>query len=631
MPDISKILVVEDEYIVALDLKSQIEKLGHAVVGIAGTGQQAIELADEHRPDLILMDIRLRGDLDGIDAAIKIREHLGIPIIYLTAFTDATTLERASITQPFGYILKPYQERELETTIQMAIYKSQIEAELHRSVNQLNLIMKHTTDGLVLVDSGMNILRVNQQAEAYLTSLGHDLDMPLTTIGNQSLDTLLPEVANSNRLEVDVSYPYEQVFEISLSEEFESESKYFTELSSNRARLVIIRDITMQRQIQKHSEENARMAAIGQLAAGISHDFNNILGTILTKVDLLKMTQPDLKDRSLNHLEGIRYHVKRASDLISQLLDFSRGSQLEIGTLNLYPLINELMKLVKRTFPESIVVNFRGNNSDYWIHGDPTRISQAIMNLLLRSKDAMVDGGNLQLSLDVCEFSDLPESLEINMVSDHWVRIALCDDGVPIPTELLPKIFEPFISPEYSQQGLTIRLAQVKSIIDQHNGYIVVESTAEGTCFEVFLPAFTKELEQVPEQEPQALSQQMNGQPTVLYAEDDAELRSTMSEMLELLGYNIFVAPDGREALATFNEHEQEIDLVLTDMIMPHMDGLELSREIREKSSTVKLVIISGYTSHSVDEINEIGVDKFMTKPLDIDTLQKTLVELLGK
>ena len=615
-----RILIVEDEHIVALDLQHQVEKLGHDVVGIAGTGTQAINLALDTHPDLVLMDIRLHGDMDGIAAATEIRSVEPIPIVYLTAYTDAKTLERASVTQPLGYILKPFQLRELETTIQLALYKSKVQAELNQYTRQLDSIMRYATDGFVLIDSGANILRMNSKAEAYLQLLNHQFDHPLQALGEYSIDSFLGD--NQSNTWTIHAPESEHVFEITVSEGFTSSTTSNTDEAS---RLFVIRDITLQQRMQRENEENARMAAIGQLAAGIAHDFNNILGVILTQVGIIKMSQANLTDKTRDHLSGIQYHVTRATDLITQVLDFTRSSHLDMNPLKVYPLLNELVKLINRTFPKSIDIEFAHESSDFWITGDPTRISQAIMNLVIRARDAMVTGGQLLISIEGISSSLLPTSIASPNNIDNWIRIRVEDTGEPIDATVIPHIFDPLVDPENTQRGLSMQLAQTGGIVEQHEGYIVVDTQPNRTVFEIFLPELSKTHTEQPAEEDTLIHEERSGKLTVLLVEDDNSLRDTMIETLELFDYTVISAVNGLEGLEKFQDYRSTIDIVLTDMIMPNMDGLQMCREIRKFSESVPLVITSGYSSHTYDEIEDIEIAAWLKKPIDIETLNKTL------
>lgn len=622
-----RILIVEDEHIVALDLQQQVEKLGHAVVGIGGTGQEAIDLALEMLPDLILMDIRLRGDMDGITAANEIRSVKQIPIVYLTAYSDAKTLERASVTQPLGYILKPFQLRELETTIQLALYKSKVQAELNHYMRQLDSIMSYATDGFVLVDSEANILRMNAKAESYLTLLNHDFDYPLQAFGEQPINHLLAD-NNSNVWTIHAPES-EHVFEVTKSEEFVSSASPQNHDAEETARLFVIRDITLQQRMQKENEDNARMAAIGQLAAGIAHDFNNILGVILTKSDLIEMTQPNLTEKSTEYIAGIRHHVKRATNLITQVLDFTRSAQLDMNSLNVYPLINELVKLIQRTFPTTIDIAFTYHSSDLWITGDPTRISQAIMNLVLRARDAMEHGGELRISVESVESSLLPASVADPNNANPWIRIRVEDTGKPIDASIIPHIFDPLVAPENAQRGLSMQLAQTRGIVEQHDGYIVVNTDSQKTTFEIFLPELLIDQSEQPSDFDTMIDEDTNTGSAVLIVEDDTSLRTAMAESLELLGHTVITAVDGIDGLSKFKEHATEVDIIFTDMIMPNMDGLQLCREIRNLSSLVHLVIISGYSSHNYDEANDVDIMAWLKKPIDIQRLDEILKSLV--
>lgn len=625
MTESFRILIVEDEHIVALDLHDQVKKLGHSVVGIAQSGEQAIELALETRPDLVLMDIRLKGEMDGIDTAIEIRAYRPIPIVYLTAYTDAETLERASVTQPLGYILKPFQLRELETTIQLALYKSKVENELTEYVRQLDLIMRHATDGFVLTDSKANILRMNERAESYLTLLNHDFDQPLRSFGEQAIEELLTDNPSTKTWTVHTPDPAQYLFEITISDEFVSNSSTYTQAAHDTARLFVIRDITLQQRMQQENEDNARMAAIGQLAAGIAHDFNNILGIILTKADIIRMSQPNLTDKSLEHLSGISHHVKRATDLISQVLDFTRSSNLDMNTLNLYPLFNELIKLVRRTLPKTIEIEFKHEGSDFWITGDPTRMSQAIMNLVIRARDAMPHSGQLTVSMDKCDSSQLPAWIDAPEDVNNWVYIQIHDTGESLAEGVISDIFDPLLAPENDLRGLSMQLAQTKGIVEQHEGFIVVSSDESGNRFEIFIPEVIVNEQPESEDKAEAITVPQNTTTTILLVEDDSSLRASMGETLYLLGYSVYTAIDGVDGLNKYLDHADAIDIVITDMIMPNKDGLQLCRDIRNESQDVSLIIVSGYSSHNYEEVEDVNLVTWLNKPVDIEQLDRAL------
>ncbi|GEM_PF-2262332 len=622
MDETFKILIVEDEHIVALDLQQQVEKLGYAVVGIASSAQKAIDLAFETDPDLILMDIRLQGDKDGIEAAHEIRAKKPMPIVYLTAYADVKTLERASETRPLGYILKPFQLRDLEATIQLALYKFEVQIELDNYTRQLDSIMRYATDGFILVDSSANIIRANDKAESYLELFGHQPDAPLSHLGQHAIEDLL----HGEKSEVlTVTIPEsERVFEMTVSEEFVADSNPQQIDVAPTARLFVLRDITVQRRLQRENEVNARMAAIGQLAAGIAHDFNNILGIILTRTDLIKMTQPNLTNKSGEYLSSIRHHVHRATNLITQVLDFTRSSQLDMNALNVYPLLNELIKLVRRTVPTSIDIEFKHDASDYWINGDPTRISQSIMNLVLRAQSVMDRAGVLSISIGTVDQDALSESTTV-VSSMSWVKICISDSGAPIAPEIASHLFDPVVAPEETDRGASMQLAQTGGIIEQHGGHIKVISDSHGTTFEIYLPELIIDTPDDPYDVDHIIQSQMSDEAVVLLVEDDDDLREGVSEILTAFGYTIITAVDGQDGLAKFQEHSASIDVVLTDMIMPNMNGLQMCREIRKQSKVVELIITSGYSSQKPEQDDEIGLLAWLEKPVDIEVLDQTL------
>ena len=247
MTEQSRILVVEDEFIVALDLKEQVKLLGYSVVGVATTASQAIQLAKETNPDLILMDVRLGGNTDGINAAEQIRRISPIPIVYLTAFADQQTVERASKTEPFGYIIKPYQERDLEITIHMALYKSKIDRQLRDYNYQFDLVMNHSVDGLIIVDNKMRIIQMNPSAELLVKKLGYDSNITqLNEIGSLSMAEIMETASSDQWFDIAIDTPEKLVIELSISQSLYSETNN-TRMCTKNMRLIILRDVTQYR------------------------------------------------------------------------------------------------------------------------------------------------------------------------------------------------------------------------------------------------------------------------------------------------------------------------------------------------------------------------------------------------
>ena len=400
--------------------------------------------------------------------------------------------------------------------------------------------------------------------------------------------------------------------------------------------LVMVRDITARKRAeealrgaQKRAQLQDRLAAVGQLAAGIAHDFNNILGTIILYSELM-LNRRDQLPEDLARLTTIIEQAQLGANLTAQVLDFSRRSVMERHPMDLAPLMNDLNKLLECTLPESIRVKLSLNGESFVVMADPTRMQQVIMNLALNARDAMPEGGELRFDLSRLrvEPGNLPYR---DMAPGEWVRVRVSDTGTGISTDALPHIFEPFFTTKSPDQGTGLGLAQVYGIIEQHDGYIDVMSQEEqGTTFIIYMPALEDTV--APRLIPDPVCAKVGHAETILVVEDDEATRRAVCEILESLNYRVLVAADGQEALRIFQQRAEEIELLITDLVMPALGGVALYQELRELHPTVHVVVMTGYPMDAdTGELLERGSITWMQKPLGTEALARTVRKVLAR
>lgn len=375
---------------------------------------------------------------------------------------------------------------------------------------------------------------------------------------------------------------------------------------------------------QERLVQQERLAAIGQLAAGVAHDFNNVLGAIQLYTEVA-LQVPDLPRAVAQALKTTVQQSRRGTDLVQQILDFARRSPLKRQAVALQPLLSEITALLKNTLPENIRVTLEVSPEEHFIDADPTRVQQALLNLALNARDAMPGGGRLRLELDKLRpeagrAMPLPE-----LEGRVWERIRVSDSGIGIEPELLSRIFEPFFTTK-AAFGTGLGLSQVEGIVAQHGGRVTVASqVGQGTTFTLYWPALEAP---APEPETEEASPILTGQgELILVVEDDLAMRTALAACLEMLDYQVLEAPDGEAALALFADRADDIALVISDWMMPGMNGVELVRELQRLRPTVKCLLLTGYFPSDIGQGN-VGIE-WVLKPPTVEGLAAAITRVL--
>jgi PAS domain S-box-containing protein len=362
--------------------------------------------------------------------------------------------------------------------------------------------------------------------------------------------------------------------------------------------LVIASDITDQVELEDQLRQAQKMEAIGKLAGGIAHDFNNLLSVIRGYSYLIMM---DLeKDHPLyESIQEIDLAGERAQSLTRQLLAFSRKQMLDPRIIDLNKRINDLQKMFRRIIGENIDLKIFLDTSTDYIFADPGQIEQAIMNLVVNARDAMPNGGKLVIETSGLIINEQNAEQHKPVVSGSYVMVKVRDTGSGIQREIQQRIFEPFFTTKEKGQGTGLGLSTVFGIVKQSDGFIRVESQpGKGTDFILYFPGVDpKSLAIEDDNKPTVV---FRGHETILVTEDEDGVRKMICKMLRLYGYHVLEASNGPRALSLYSIHKSNIDLVLTDVIMPEMSGAQLGEELKNVNSSVKVLYMSGYTDEVI-------------------------------
>ena len=392
--------------------------------------------------------------------------------------------------------------------------------------------------------------------------------------------------------------------------------------------VAVKRDVTHEVQLEAQFRQMQKMEAIGQLAGGVAHDFNNILAAIQIQSDLLKMDV--LSSGQTELVEGISASIQRATDLTRQLLLFSRREVFQPGNLELNEVIATTTKMLKRMLGETIEMQLKLAATPLFLHADAGMLDQVLMNLCVNARDAMPNGGRVIIETAGVELDELAVAQSVLARPGSFVRLTVSDNGSGIAPEILPKIFEPFFTSKPVGKGTGLGLATVFGIIQQHQGWINVYSeVGQGTTFRIYLPRLAGNI--VLKSASPMLAALRGGPETILLAEDDPALRVAVSKTLSQLGYRMLEAANGVKALEVWQEHRDEISLLLTDLVMPDgMNGKDLAQRLLQDNPKLKVIYMSGYSAEVVGRDFPLAEDvNFLTKPFPAHKLAQTIRDRL--
>ncbi len=374
--------------------------------------------------------------------------------------------------------------------------------------------------------------------------------------------------------------------------------------------LSINTDITQRKQLERQYLLAQRMESIGRLAGGIAHDLNNVLAPILMSIELLQTDEADSQRREI--LMTIEGSARRGAAMVQQVLSFARGMEGQRVDVNLQPIVSDLGRIARDTFPKNIQIAERLSDDLWHILADPTQIHQVLLNLVVNARDAMPDGGRITLNAENLLVDEPYAALNIEARLGPYVVISVEDTGTGIAAGIIDKIFDPFFTTKQQGKGTGLGLATSLAIVKSHGGFIRVENgSAGGARFRLYLPAQVAAA-YTPATEPQAPLLRGNGE-TILVVDDEAPIRTMTRHTLEAFGYHVRLAANGAEAVALYVQHQPDIDVVVTDMMMPVMDGAATIEALTRLNPQVRIIGTSGLAPG--------GLRHFLAKPYTANEL----------
>jgi len=628
-----QILIVEDEGVIAADIQGRLERLGYGVPAIARSGEEALHFARSTPFDLVLMDIRLKGDMDGIATAQAMRTELETPVVYITAHADEETINRATRTEPFGYILKPIRDSELRSAVQISIHKHEMERQLRVSEAWLSTTLRSIGEGVVATNTDGEVVFMNPVAErltGWSAAAAH---------GRQLMDVLALHEESSD---APAENPLVELFAgpahgasartdraCTLTSRTGASATVEIACFENRSddllgAILVLRDISGRRELERRVMQSQRMEAIANLAAGLAHDFNNQLTVILGCADELSGSLSNgQRDRALE----IKHAGSLATALTSQLLTLSRHQAMRLEPLNINASIVEMQPAISTALGKLRVLTTNLGPNLGNVRADRNQLKQVLLNLSLNARDAMPGGGELRMETSNVDIRAGSAKAEL-FPPGPYVRLLVSDSGEGMDPDTLARIFEPFFTTKKPGFGTGLGLSMVHSIVVQSGGLITARSELGlGTAFEILLPrlaAFQKLHGRKDHQrQPSLAAAASDATPTVLLVDDEDSVRRAMHMHFEREGYQLLEASDGQEAEVIAQEYGEPIHILVTDVTMPGMTGPQLADRLAAFRPDIKVLFVSGYPHDS-------PAGDFLPKPFSAAELLGRVRLLLG-
>lgn len=641
-----RVLIVEDESVVALDLEERLVRLGYAVSAVVNNGADALRYAGLNKIDLVLMDIHIRGAMDGIETAEVIRQTVKVPVIFLTAHADEATLQRAGLAEPFGYVLKPFDERELRATIEMAQYRHRAEERLRTMERWLATTLGSIGDGVIATDTDGRISFINAIAEAIsgwtrgealgrqlqevfhiLTSEGHLETIELfertmaegvtITLGeNRCLRT-----RDGRLVPVDDSLA-------PIRDDQGSVTGCVIIFRDNTARLAAAKE---RRQLEVKMQEAQRLESLGILASGIAHDFNNLLVAVICNASLGR-TMVASDSPILPCLNAIEEASERAALLCRQMLSYAGKSVVRLEDLELSEFTRDTAQLLQVAIDKNTTLIFDLANKLPPLRADRSQLQQVLMNLVMNGSEALA-GGTGQLILCTRLFQASRDFLSVcrvgaGLAEGEYLLLQVSDTGHGMTPEVLERIFDPFFTTKFTGRGLG--LAAVSGIIRTHGGALnVISKPGTGTTFQVLFPPVEMSVLPTPPVGPDLA---WRGYGRALLVDDEPSIRLAGSAVLKHLGFEVDTAQNGLQGVEMATAEGSDYRVILLDLTMPKMDGLTALRAIRQKFPDLPILLMSGYSDRQTARFFEAeGPVGFVQKPFSLGNLVTTLRNLVPK
>jgi PAS domain S-box-containing protein len=649
------ILTIDDEPSIRQSFCNYLEDYGYRVIE-AQNGRQGLDLFAAEHPDLVLVDLRMP-ELDGLAVLESItRQSPDTPVLVISGTGNIGDVVEALNLGAWHYILKPVDDLSvLRHTVEQALERSRLKRENRRYREYLEKEVALRTEALQDSVQKYQILTENlQEVVLSLSSSGQItycspvikefIHLSADQVVGRYFADLLADIGQRSRAADMVKRGFgmqaTESMEFLLNAEgrdtpvpVELSARPVVRDGSAIALQCVLRDISERRQAEEEKKnletqlrQAQKMESIGTLAGGIAHDFNNILSSIIGNAELVQ-AKLDQDHAVLRHVHSILAAGDRARELVGQILAFSRQRELDHRPSHIDTIVKESLKLLRSSLPATVEI-IQDIQPTGMVMADSTQIHQLIMNLCTNAYHAMQDnGGVLTVRLKPVDVSYRQIESYGELAAGPYLKISVSDTGIGMPPAVLERIFEPYFTTKEVGKGTGLGLSVVHGIVRSHHGMIDTRSEpGKGTTFDVFLPLLA---EAAPENKA-AEAPLPKGTETILVVDDEKEIVAVLKQMLVVLGYDVIACTGSLEALSRIEQEPGSIDMVITDLTMPHMTGDILARETSRIRPDLPFVLCSGFGEMINEaEAAEIGIRRFILKPITMTELAKTVRDVL--
>jgi PAS domain S-box-containing protein len=634
-----KILIVDDQEANVRLVERILKQAGFASYRSLTDSRQTSAVFHEFQPDLILLDLMMP-HLDGvavIEELWPLTEGTYLPILVLTADTTVESRRRALAAGAKDFLTKPLDADEvllrINNLLETRFLYQRVQRRAAERIQEQAELLDRANDAIMVRDLTDRILYWNRGAERLYgwtaeEAVGREVRELLYHGATAHLDDATAALMREGNWEGEIRQVNRDGREVIVESRW---TLVLDEEERPKSRLIIDTDVSDKKKLEAQLIQAQRMEAVGRLAGGVAHDFNNLLTVI---IGFSEMVLGGLEPQEPTHelIKEVHDAGHRAAALTRQLLAFSRKQVMAFVVLNVNSLISETQKMLCRLIGEDIHLTTSLDPELGLVKADPGQIEQVLMNLVVNARDAMPHGGQLTIETQNVELEPPGGRCGVELASGPYVIVAVSDTGCGMDEAIKVRIFEPFFTTKEMGKGTGLGLATVYGIVKQSGGAIEVESEPGlGTTFRIYLPRQTSDTTDT-DRYPSESSLLPCGTETVLLVEDEDCVRTLGALALRSSGYTVLEAPDGEEALAICQRHAGDLDLLVTDVVMPKMNGRQLADQMAAMRPDLKVLYISGYADDTIVHhgVGEAGL-AFLQKPFTPSVLVRKVHEVLGQ
>lgn len=675
------ILVVDDDPTNLAVIRDCLVEFDYTIL-VAEDGESAVQRADYARPDLILLDIMMPG-IDGFETCRRLKASettQEIPVLFMTALAETGYKVKGLESGAVDYITKPFQREELLARIAVHLHNKALTEKLKDAKELLEIRVHERTAELAQTIKALHeeILEHKRTEEELRKSEGHLRTLVQTIpdlvwlkdkhgaflLCNPGVERLLGAEKKDIIGKTDYNFINQELADFFIERDqkaiLKGESTRTEEWvvfanDGHRALLETIktpmhdatgnligvlgigRDITERKRsveenfkLQAQLQQAQKMEAVGQLAGGVAHDFNNMLSVILGHAEIA-MNRMDPSQPQFSDLEQIHKAAQRSANITRQLLTFARKQAITPRVIDLNETVEGMLKMLRRIIGEDIHFVWKPGYGLWPVNVDASQIDQIMANLCVNAQGAIEGVGNIIVETGNCTLDANHCDVHADYVPGDYVHISVSDDGCGIDEETLDHIFEPFFTTKSVGKGTGLGLATVYGIVKQNNGFIrTISTVGQGTTFTIYLPRYVGEHRQV---ELVGETASVNGgNETILLVEDEPTVLNMAEIMLRHLGYNVLAKNSPGEAIELVRNFNDEIHLLITDVVMPEMNGRDLAKKLQTKRSGLKTLFMSGYATPIIGDESVLGEEiSIIQKPFSQKELAAIVRQVLGK